>query len=476
MAIKIKYILGILIALATLLPMVQGTYHFFDEQPLEGGITLANKPELKKEDYWSLGYQENYNKYLNDNFGFRPWLVRLYNQVQFSIYNSSKAPGVVVGKNQELFIESYIDDYIGRNYIGGIAVNKQTDQIKILQDSLKARGKDLIVVFAPGKASFYPELIPDNYISKKKDSANYKSYSSAFVKKGINFIDLNKWFYENKTKFKHKVYPKNGTHWNHYGMCLGMDTIVKYIEQKHQIDMPELDYSIINYNTALKGNDNDIGVLMNLLHPLDPDPNPYPVYKYKKNNKAKPDVLVVGDSYWWCLVGDDLPINFFREDEYWFYNKTRLIRNEKREEVQKMNLSASLAQRDVVLLIATEATYYMFPYGFVENAYTLYCKDNSARLNSLINNIKANKNWYDGIIKKAAENNLTVEAQLKLDAEYILSDELLSPKATLEQFIEKLKNDPGKMVEIEEKAKKNDISVEQQLHDDAQWLLEHEGK
>ncbi len=474
MAVRIKYILGIIIALATLAPMVQGTWHFFDEQPLEG-MAIGNKPEFKKDNYWDLIYQEDYNKYLNDNFGFRPWLVRLFNQVQFSFYNSSKAPGVVVGKNDELFIESYIDDYIGKNYIGGSAINKNVSQIKTLQDSLKARGKDLIVVFAPGKASFYPELIPDRYIKNKKDSTNYKSYSSAFVKSGVNFIDLNKWFYENKTRFRHKVYPKNGTHWNHYGMCLGMDTIVKYIGNKRNVNMPGFDYSIVNYNTALKGNDFDIGVMLNLLKPLDPDPNPYPVYKYKKGTSAKPDVLVVGDSYWWCLVGDDLPINFFREDEYWFYNKEQLIRNEKRGEVKKLNLSASLAQRDVVLLIATEATYYMFPYGFVDNAYKLYCNDNSKRLGEIINNIRSNKGWYESIIKKAEENGRSVEAQLKLDAEYILNDEILSPKETLESFIEKIRSNPGKMKEIEQKAEQNKISIEQQLHDDAQWLLEHQG-
>ncbi|MEO6304289.1 MAG: hypothetical protein ABIP51_14075 [Bacteroidia bacterium] len=475
MVTKLKYLLGILIAIATLIPMLQSKFQFFDEQPLEG-LSVENKPEFKKENYWDLTYQDSYNKYLNDNFGFRPWLVRLYNQVQFSFYNSSKAPGVVVGKEGELFIESYIDDYIGKNYIGGSKVNQQVSQLKTLQDSLKARGKDLVVVFAPGKASYYPELIPDRYMNRKKDSTNYKAYSSAFIKSRVNFIDLNKWFFENKTKFKHKVYPKYGTHWNHYGMCFGLDTIVKYIEKKRNLDLPEFDYSIVNYNTALKGNDYDIGVLMNLLHPLDPDPNPYPVYKYKSVNKSKPDVLVVGDSYWWCQVGDDMPIHFFREDEYWFYNKTQIIRNEKRQDVKKMNLSASLAQRDVVLLIATEATFYMFPYGFVENAYSLYCKDNNKRLNDLIYGIKMNKNWAEGVIEKAANNNISVEAQLRMDAEYMLSDELLNPKETLDQIIAKIKSDPNWMKEIKKKAQQNNLSIEKQVHDDAQWLYDQDNK
>lgn len=471
MGLKIKYMLSFFIALAMLLPILQSRFNFFDQQALEG-ISIKTKPEFKKEDYWNLSYQENYNNYMNDNFGFRSSLVRLYNQAQFSLFNTSKAPGVVVGKEGELFIESYIDDYIGKNYIGNSKINQQVARLKTLQDSLKARGKDLIVVFAPGKASFYPELIPDKYIKRKKDSTNYKGYSGAFIKQGVNFLDLNKWFFENKTKFKHKVYPKYGTHWNHYGMCLGMDTLIKYIEKKRNLDLPDFDYSIVNYNTALKGNDFDVGVLLNLLKPLDPDPNPYPIYKFNTVNKTKPDVLVVGDSYWWCLVGDNLPANFFREDEYWFYNKTQLIKNEKREEIKQLNLSSSIAQREVIILIATEATFYMFPYGFVDNAYALYCNDNKKRLAEISNGIKNDNVWYASIINKAKENNISTEAQLKMDAEYMLSEEIIKPKESVEQISEKIKKDKHWMEEIKKKAETNKISIEQQIHDDAQWLFD----
>lgn len=473
MQVILKYILGFVIAISLLLPILQSNFEIFEIEPLEG-ITIAEKPKFKKESYWDLSWQEKYTTYLNDNFGLRSWLIRFYNQGQFELFNTTKAPGVVIGKQGELFIESYIDDYIGRNFIGHSKINAQVLKIKTLQDSLKARGKDLIVVFAPGKASYYPELIPDRYLNKKKDSSNYASYAKTFVQSGVNFIDLNKWFFENKNKFKHKVYPKYGTHWNHYGMCLGLDTILKYIEIKRNINIPDLDYSIVNYNTALKGNDFDIGVLTNLLVPIEKDANPYPVYKYKSNiGDVKPDVLVVGDSYWWCPVGDNLPAHFFKEDEYWFYNKTQLINNEKRQETKDINLSAALAKRDVVLLIATEATFYMFPYGFTDNAYKLYCNDNSKRLNEIISDIKKNSTWLEGIAKKAQENNLSLEAQLKMDAEYILSSEIISPKETVEQIADRIRNDENWMKEIKKKAENNNISLDQQVKEDAQWTFDN---
>lgn len=456
-------------------PMLQLQLNLFETKPLEGDITISPKPELKKEDYWSIKWQEDYTKYINDNFGFRSSLIRLLNQIRFSVFNSTSVPGVVIGKEGELFIESYIDDYIGRNFIGKSKIQENVTKIKQVQDSLKTRGIDLMVVFAPGKASFYPELIPNSYISKKKDSTNYSEYSTSLKSRGVNFIDLNKWFCENKTKFKHPVYPKYGTHWNHYGMCLAIDSIVKYIEKKRSINMPDFDYSLINYNTNLKGNDFDIGVLMNLYEPIEKDPNPYPVYKFKNGEGyTKPDVLVVGDSYWWCMVGDNLPTQFFREDEYWFYNKAQLIHNEKRKKVKELNFSASLAQRQVIVLMATEATLYMFPYGFIDNAYALYCHDNSKRLYEIIENIKKNTEWFNSIIKKAGENRVTTERQLKLDAEYILSDELLKPVESLESVIERIKADPQWMKDIEKKSRENNILTEEQIRRDAQWIIDNQ--
>jgi hypothetical protein len=474
-----KYSLVVLIALVLFIPMAQMKLELFDKQTLEGGITLAEKPEFKKEAYWDLSWQESVNKYVNDNFGFRTWCVRLINQIRYSFFSHTTAPGVVVGKNGELFIESYIDDYIGRNYIGKSKIEENVTKIKRLQDSLSARGKDLIVVFAPGKASYYPELIPDRYLRKKKDSTNYSVYAQTFTSKQVNFIDLNKWFSEHKEKFKYKVYPQYGTHWNHYGMTVALDSIIKYIEHKRNINIPDLSYNIVNYSTGLKGNDFDIGILMNLLSPIKKDINPYPVYKVtneKENvNYTKPDVLVVGDSYWWCMVGDNLPKKFFKEDEYWFYNRDIVYDNgQQKDKVKEANLSGSLGKRDVVLLMATEATFYMFPYGFVDNAYKLYCEDHSKRLSEIKNDIKQNAEWYAKITAKAAENKIAVDKQVQLDAEYILSDEIFKPKPTLEGIMENIRNTPQWMKDIEAKAKENHISVEEQLKKDAQWELENQ--
>ncbi len=483
MSLNFKHSLIIITALALFVPIVQFKFEVFDIKPLEGDLTVAKQPEFKQEDYWTLKWQDDYNKYLNDNFGFRSWFVRLNNQLLFSFFNSTKAPGVVIGKNGELFIESYINDHIGRNFIGGSKIKETSIKIKALQDSLKSLNTDLIVVFAPGKASYYPELIPDSYTKKIKDSTNYKVYADQFLKNNINFIDLNKWFSANKENFKHPVYPKYGTHWNHYGMCLALDTILKYIEKKRNIHFPDFNYDLVNYNTNLKGNDYDVGVLMNLLSPLEKDANPYPVYKFSNESSfKKPDVLVVGDSYWWCLVGDDLPIRFFKEDEYWFYNKDQYIRNGKAKPVKKLNLNAALTQRDVILLIATEATYYMFPYGFVDSALETVkakIKDGLRRkayLPVLVERIKKTAEWMADIEKKAKTENKSIDEMVLLDAIFIYEAEYCKPEvvAATEEVKTRIINTLAWSEQIKQKAKEKNISFREMLELDAKFIYESE--
>jgi hypothetical protein len=60
-----------------------------------------------------------------------------------------------------------------------------------------------------------------------------------------------------------------------------------------------------------------------------------------------------------------------------------------------------------------------------------------------------------------------------MDAEYILSSEIISPKETVEQIADRIRNDENWMKEIKKKAENNNISLEQQVKEDAQWTFDN---
>lgn len=467
--------LAIIIGLFLLLPLTQSSLNILNIPPLIGDTTVFVFQKPKVNTYTNSEWQEETTTYINRTFGFRPLLVRIFNQLKYSLFSKSDAAGVVVAKNGDLIIESYIDEYIGKNFLGTSVINSNVTKIKQVQDSLKSRGIDLIVVFAPGKASFEPELIPDSYISNKKDSTNYGLYRELFSVNKINFLDLNAYFSNNRKFFEHKVFPRYGAHWNHYGMCIGLDTLLRYIENLQKKNLADFDFSDIEYSKDLKNNDFDIGILMNTLIPIEKDSNPYPKYKIQKDNKTELlDVLVVGDSYWWCITGENLPSKFFKNDEYWFYNQQQLVNNTKKAKTKELNFFESVRSRDVIVIISCEATYHLFPFGFIDKAHTFFCENHNKELDNIIKNIYSNTEWYSSIIKKANLNNVPIEKQVKLDAEFVLSNELFNPKLSLDSIITTIKLNKEWMKDIEIKSKNNNKTIQEQLEMDAQWYFENQ--
>lgn len=431
-------------------------------------------------------YQDSLNKYIDENLGFRPWIIRLYNQLKWSVFHTTKSPGVVVGKDGYLYIESYINDYTGSNFQGDALLAENVRKIKAVQDTLKRYNVDLIIVMGQGKASYYPEYIPDFYMNKKQDKTNYKYYAEAFKNNGINVLDMNPVFSGMKANTPYPLYPKHGTHWTSYGVALFADTLVKYIEKLRKIDLPEIDYHEIIQSDSLRNTDNDVADLLNIIQDLPHDPMPYPVLRYTTENKTRPSVLAVGDSYWWSVVGADIPKNVFKEDEYWFYNKDVYKNNIKQDKpVAELSFKQETINRDVIIVMAAEATQHLFPFGFIDRAYNTYCVTKEERLRQLQNEIKSNPDWMKQIQEKAKKNNITEEQQVKDDAAYMYGVETeeknkiaQSRDKAIADMKTRIRNTPEWLEQIKEKAKNNGISIDEQVNRDAEYMynLEHPGK
>ena len=476
-----KFILSIIIFIL-FVPFLVQVFGIMKEKELDGIKDHAKKPVLIIKNIFEVAYQDSLNKYLSENFGFRNTLIKSYNQLIYSIFRKTNAPGVVDGKNGFLFIESYINNYIGINYIGDKEIDRITNKIKTLQDTLKKYNVDLVIIFAPGKASYYHEYIPDYYNCKAKSTNNHDEYEKAFRGKNINFIDFNSWFVNIKNKTKFKLYPRYGTHWNSFGVALATDSIIHYIEKLRNIKLPDFNYDEVTMSDSLRNNDYDIGELLNIYKKLK-DTMPYPEYKFTYNETIKkPSVLAIGDSYWWCLIGANIPKRIFLEDEYWFYNKDVYIDNCKQsEDASSKNLRNEILKRDVIILMASEATYDLFPYGFIDNAYSAFCMSKEDKIKEYINKMEKDEKWLNEIKEKAIKNNVSVEEQKLKDAEFLYSLEYISKNEIINRKNEKLSeirkkimNTPKWLNQIKEKAIANKISLEQQLNLDIDFVYRTE--
>ena len=191
------------------LPMLQGLFHVVDEQPLDGAFVETPKPVVNLKTLFQETAQDSLMTYLTEQAGFRKTLIRLNNQLLYSAFGKVSAIGPVKGKNgQTFFEESYIISYTGETYIGEEQIAKNSHQIKVIQDMLRAKGITLLPVFALGKASYYPELIPDRYLNRRRETNNYQEYLKALQKEDVAMIDFNRYFCDRKDQFEHPVRPQ----------------------------------------------------------------------------------------------------------------------------------------------------------------------------------------------------------------------------------------------------------------------------
>jgi hypothetical protein len=164
---KVSVLVVVLLMLA--LPVLQLKLKLFTESPLGGYYTKIEKPSLKLfscAGWFDGSFQDTLAFRINSHIGLRGPLIRVNNQCDYSLFGMIHADGFVRGKGGMLYEEDYIHEYTGNYFIGTAPIDKKLARLKNVMDSLKAHGVTLILVFEPGKASFYPEYIPDRYFDE----------------------------------------------------------------------------------------------------------------------------------------------------------------------------------------------------------------------------------------------------------------------------------------------------------------------
>lgn len=427
---KIKKILLGFILVMLLLPLVQQHVHFFDSAPLKGSQVPAGQVWFSTQGWLEGTYQEGYEKWHSENIGFRPDLVRVHNQIEYSLFGDVSAQQVIVGKEGYLYEENYLKAYTGRDYLGKSQINAMTERVKQLQDSLEKKGITLVVCLAAGKASFFPEYIPDSY-GPASDSTNYKVFASLLQQKNVNTIDFNKWFMSMKGKTEFPLYPKTGIHWSRYGSLMVTDSIINYVEQKRGVDMPGIIWERTVWSDTLQSPDDDIGQAMNLLCPIEPYAMGYPVYHFEDTTgKAKVRMMTISDSFFWSIFDIGIAPSAFADVNFYYYNQEvhhtdgRAMTLSNPEECVK-----DAEQADVVMLMATEGTMWGFGWGFIDDAFNHFVLHKAvlqgdALIRKYESLIRMDETWMQGIQLKAQENGISVDSMIYLDARYMANEEL----------------------------------------------------
>jgi hypothetical protein len=415
-----------------LIPAIQKQFKLFPEEKLGGAVVYAKDTTFTWHDWFTGDYELAKGNYINDNFGFRNWFVKLKNEIYYEAFGKLFANTVVEGKSGFLYELKYFVAHAGVDYIGDKAINERFEMVKLIQDSLAKHGVHLLIIFAPGKASYYPEYITPPYDTPSVRTNYFKSIEAA-KKMGINYIDFNGWFMQLKPHAKYPLYPKTGIHWSIYAMHIAFDSITHYMEKLLNKKLATFKIYKVEMRDTLPYTEQDVAAGLNLLSDLPhfKMANPHIIWPDTEHS-FRPRVLTIADSYWMCLYDLGLPRIVYSHNQFWYGNREVLdYDSNKNGDTKDIDIKSAIEKQDVVIIMATEANYGRLGYNFIEEVYSIYKygPEKYAEMRKAIRKrkdideiriyIKNDPDWFEKIKKQAINANIDLDSCLELNAVYI---------------------------------------------------------
>lgn len=414
-----------------LVPELQKNISVFTFMPLSGEFVPEVKKPFTKEGWFDGTFQNSYDRHYEENIGFRNPLIRVYNQLDFSLFNVAHGGDIVVGKEGFLFQTQYLTAHAGMDFIGEKEIDARMERIKFVNTQLRKKGIHLIVAFAPTKADFFSEYVPAFYSRKDTAQTNYDLYRKKLSESEISFIDFNDYFLKLKRTSPYPLFPKQGIHWSQYGVYLAVDSLRKYIREKANIDLNDIYCDSVQSSYELKSTDYDLGDLTNVMDNMPHYEMPYPVLRFENNpTKPRPNLLTIGDSFYWNIYNAGIAKNLFNGSHFWYYNHDVYADSLPQKEVVNLVTFMNVVEKQqVVLILQTESNLNNIGLGFFESTSDiLKGKENQSPVLKVEEAIRNNPEWMELIKRKAAEKNISIDAMIRADAEWSVEQERLKKK------------------------------------------------
>ncbi len=316
---KVRGGLFIFIALVVWLPLLNYWFGFIESGKLNGVSPEKKLDKLSWNSWWTGKYQEQRSDLMNDSLGLRPDLVRMTNQLDYSLFHKINGSNTVLGKDDYLYEDNFIAEYNGLDLVKDSVVRRTCYKLKRVQDTLEKLGKTFIFVISPSKAYYYPDKIPHNLLVRKPHSTNYYGFRNAALAERLNLVDFNGWFLKMKDTSRHPLITRQGIHWSLYGATLAADSILSYMTARG-VAMPDLKITRLEQTTEPRSADADLGNVLNLIYPLKGDTYTYPQCAYVRNDTSRKGKLVlIGDSFCWLWLDNGMLQNTGNGWEFWYY-------------------------------------------------------------------------------------------------------------------------------------------------------------
>ena len=444
----------------------------------------------------------------------------------------------------DLAVNEHFGTELPKHYKSNEEAMKDADaelrQMNKLRHVLKDYGIEFVAFIAPDKPEVYPEYLP----RRDADTSTIhmtEYYSRRMDEMGFPFINMTDWFMSMKDTVSFPLFPKTDSHWR-YSAIYGYDSLFRFINTLDgEAKFPNIHIGppIAYESDEMEGDEETL----NLIFRIRGDKTKYKsdIIVDDDTIHRKPKVLFVGDSFIWSMSQFMPARQILADKEIWFYNNTAFVGFENSSmSVKDIDRLSHILNADYVVFYSAGHQWWEATYGFAKDALLQLCVSDSlfeASVSSYsdryrnkegysdlteeelrdnivwmlkndpelipgldgddmptirntkrieealaVNKIKADKGWLSSIQMYAAQNTISIDDALRVEAdrmargEALLRDEFVFDTAVFiqlkkEEIIKNWRGNPDQMRMIQQKANDRGLSLEVMLEKDAQWVI-----
>ena len=214
------------------LPLIDSLIGIAPDVALNEKRQLAPLPGLTGDSASIRTFPERFEKYYNDNFGFRGFLTHWHNYIRMFWFGSSPTDRVILGRDGWLFFGENAERM---SYQRLVTLSEEDcaawkRSMRLITDWLDEREIPLLVMVPPNKSTVYSEYMPDS-IRRREGPPLIDQFIECSSEAGIEVLDFRDEM--GAAKEGYPLYPRTDTHWGPAGAHLAYRKLMRTLAARY---------------------------------------------------------------------------------------------------------------------------------------------------------------------------------------------------------------------------------------------------
>lgn len=297
-------------------PILQNFSSLFS---LSGVTEAALLPDFSLKGIMDGSLQESVNTYYSQNLPGRDLMIKVRNQVIFSLFSKSPNSNIVIGKDDVLFEKEYILKY--EKYYPPVTrefTEELCENLTSIQEILESRGKEMYIFITPTKVRYYEDYVPDIYVQSNRfpdEEGNYEQFTETLKQYNLHVYDSIPYINQLTETADYPLFHRTGTHWSQVLSSKVTADFIHYLNEHSRYSFSEISITYHPVPEPLYP-DADIFNSLNLL--ISPYDNNYlqADWQFQPMEEERPNLLCRGGSFMGQTLVPLINLGYFNKDTY----------------------------------------------------------------------------------------------------------------------------------------------------------------